>query len=115
MLAKLGVVCLIIFSAGLSFGQIQPERVAPSGMHYLEHLPADYNSTSKNYPLIIWLHGTGEVGTNIDKVRYFGISKHIENGHDMTFQAGGTGPEFSFIVMSPQLNAPAWSSPSVKD
>ncbi len=107
---------LLLLISNVSIGQIQPERIEPvRNTHYLEHLPADYNSTTSSYPLLIWLHGTGEIGTNIDKVRYFGISNHIENGHNMTFQAGGTGQEFSFIVMSPQLNGSSWNAPTIKE
>ncbi|MCB0494722.1 MAG: tandem-95 repeat protein [Cyclobacteriaceae bacterium] len=109
---------VIIFSILFyqSIAQIQPVRTEPAkGTKYLEHLPADYSTSGKSYPLLIWLHGTGERGTNIDQVRYFGISKHIENGHNMTFKAGGTGPESSFIVMSPQLPSGSWNSPIVKE
>ncbi len=110
------LVFLLVLTVHVSVGQIQPIRVEPvRNTRYLEHLPADYSSTTKSYPLLIWLHGTGERGTNIDKVRYFGISNHIENGHDMTFQAGGTGQEFSFIVMSPQLNGSSWNAPTIKE
>ena len=109
---------VIIFSIFFlnAVAQIQPVRTEPArGTKYLEHLPDDYSTSGKSYPLIIWLHGTGERGTNIDKVRYFGISKHIENGHNMTFKAGGTGAEYSFIVMSPQLNGSSWTAVIIKE
>ncbi len=113
---QLQLIFLLILVANISVGQIQPVRTEPvRNTRYLEHLPADYNSTTKSYPLLIWLHGTGERGTNIDKVRYFGISNHIENGHDMTFNAGGSGQEFSFIVMSPQLDGGSWNAPTIKE
>jgi len=110
---KINYVLLIIYLSLVgfhSFAQIQPVRTAFDGTQYLEFLPGDYNTSTKEYPLIIWLHGLGEVGTDIEKIRNFGISKHIENGHDMTFQAGGTGTEYTFIVLSPQQpSGTSWS------
>ena len=81
-------------------------------IHYLEHLPSDYSTSSKQYPLIIFLHGTGQQGpangTRIDSVRRLGLPKFIEAGDDMTFTVDGQ--TFSFIVISPQLqyNVGAW-------
>ena len=74
-------------------------------IHYLEHLPSDYNASSKQYPLIIFLHGTGQQGpadgTKINLVSQLGLPKFIEAGDDMTFTVNGQ--TFSFIVISPQL------------
>ena len=74
-------------------------------IHYLEHLPSDYSTSSKQYPLIIFLHGGGEQGpadgTKIDSVKKLGPPKYIEAGDDMTFTVDGQS--YSFIVISPQL------------
>ncbi|MEQ9415331.1 MAG: tandem-95 repeat protein, partial [Cyclobacteriaceae bacterium] len=90
------------------FGQ-QTQEVSASGTPYLQFLPADYNSTTKKYPVLIVLHGTGERGTNLNQVLNTGVSKRIQQGSNMTFNAGGTGPEFSFIVMSPQITG-SWNA-----
>ncbi len=99
--------CFILL-AFMSKGQ-QTQQVSQSGTPYLQFLPADYNVTTKKYPVIIVLHGTGERGTNLNQVLNTGISKVIQAGSNMTFKAGGTGPEFSFIVMSPQITG-SWSA-----
>ena len=59
---------------------------------YLLALPKDYDAkAAKRWPLMLFLHGAGERGTNLNKVAYHGPPKLI---------AGGK--EFPFIVVSPQ-------------
>ena len=72
---------------------------------YLEHLPDDYDDNDRHYPLLIFLHGTGEQGDGSDKkaqkVAQHGPPRYIREGHDMTFKVDGQS--YSFIVISPQL------------
>ena len=35
---------------------------------YYEALPARYDSSSKKYPLILFIHGIGELGTDLSKM-----------------------------------------------
>ena len=59
---------------------------------YLMYLPRDYESGSEEWPLLLFLHGAGERGSNLDLVKKHGPPKLIEEGH-----------EFPFIVVSPQV------------
>lgn len=59
--------------------------------NYLLYLPKDYNESEKNFPLVLFLHGAGERGTDIEKVKTHGLPKLIHQGKD-----------FPFIVVSPQ-------------
>ena len=83
-------------------------------IHYLEHLPSNYNTSGKQYPLLIFLHGGGEQGpadgTLLNKVKRFGPPKYIEEGDNMTFTVNGQA--YSFIVISPQLQygVGSWSN-----
>ena len=75
-------------------------------IYYLEHLPADYETSDKTYPVIIFLHGASEqsddtTAQNINLVATWGPPSYIEAGNDMTFTANGVTE--SFIVISPQL------------
>ncbi len=76
-------------------------------INYYEHLPDDYNSTTDLYPVIIFLHGSGEVGngdpSQLIKVAANGPPKQIKND---VFPKSITlnGKTFKFIVISPQLN-----------
>ncbi|MCK9404774.1 MAG: hypothetical protein M0Q26_15375, partial [Chitinophagaceae bacterium] len=58
---------------------------------YLPYLPKDYNSdTLKRWPLIIYLHGGSQRGTNLKKLYDSGIPDQIYRGR-----------EFPFIIISP--------------
>ncbi len=75
---------------------------------YYKYLPSDYNSSTKSYPLIIWLHGAGQVGqgnpTDLPKVLQYGVPKIIsEGGFPATFTVADSS--YSFVVISPQFTA----------
>jgi parallel beta-helix repeat protein len=70
-----------------------------------EFLPASYASSKDSFPLLIFIHGIGELGngtTDLPNVLKNGVPKLIANG---TFPASFTvnGQTFSFIVVSPQF------------
>lgn len=65
------------------------------------HLPDDYKSTSSSYPLLIFLHGVGEGGTNVNAVLAHGVPKIIAKGAKMQYTVNGK--VFKFIVVSPQI------------
>ncbi len=77
---------------------------------YRASIPSLYDKTDKKYPLLIFIHGIGELGngtTDLMKVAYFGTSGLVTN---KTFPANFkvNGENFSFIVISPQFKA--WPS-----
>ena len=62
------------------------------GYRYLQFLPDSYDAdTSKVWPLILFLHGAGERGDDLQKVKVHGPPKMVESR-----------PDFPFIVISPQ-------------
>ena len=64
--------------------------------NYLENLPNNYNSKdSKKYPLIIFLHGAGERGNNLNKIKTHGIPMLMEKQSDIL-------KKYEFIAVSPQ-------------
>lgn len=60
------------------------------GSRYLLHLPASYETRS-DWPLILFLHGGGERGRDLDLVKREGLPRMLE-----------TLPDFPFVVVSPQ-------------
>jgi predicted peptidase len=61
-------------------------------LNYLLFLPSGYKKGSANrWPLMLFLHGAGERGTNIWKVAVHGPPKLVKDT-----------PDFPFIVVSPQ-------------
>jgi predicted peptidase len=67
-------------------------------LKYLLSLPADYNSSKKAWPLVLFLHGSGESGTDLEKVKIHGPPKIVE----------AKGP-FPFILVSPQSSGRGWN------
>lgn len=80
---------------------------------YMEALPARYDSTTKNYPLLVFIHGVGELGdgtSQLSNVANVGTPSVIKNGK-LPPNFSVNGKNYSFIVISPQFKA--W--PSAKD
>ncbi|MBS1553289.1 MAG: gliding motility-associated C-terminal domain-containing protein [Bacteroidetes bacterium] len=99
------VFLLPLLIAKISFCQ-QTARMTSGGNGYLEKLPPDYSTnSSRKYPILFFLHGSGEVGngspTDLQKVKANGPPYLIEQGHNMCFIVNGV--EECFIVISPQL------------
>ncbi len=68
-------------------------------MGYLLYLPKDYES-KESWPLLLFLHGSGERGDNLELVKKHGPPKLISEGKD-----------FPFIVVSPQCPNDRWWEP----
>jgi len=68
-------------------------EVSHSGeMRHLVYLPKDYDAkSSKRWPLMLFLHGAGERGSDLKKVTVHGPPKIVKNK-----------PEFPFIIVAPQ-------------
>ena len=74
-------------------GQTAQKPVAEGGFPYLLFIPKGYNrSGTERWPLVIFLHGSGERGTDIEVVKKHGPPMLVEKN-----------PAFPFIVISPQL------------
>jgi predicted peptidase len=64
-----------------------PRREIP----YLLFLPAAYAGHAQRWPLLLFLHGAGERGYDLQRVKRHGVAHIVEEQ-----------PEFPFIVVSPQ-------------
>ena len=61
-------------------------------LHYWQYLPEDYASaTDQNFPLVMFLHGGGEVGDSLDLVKKHGLPEVISQGK-----------QFPFVMIAPQ-------------
>jgi predicted esterase len=83
----------------LHFFSVQAQQTAQKFImetQYLLSLPDGYDQdTTKRWPLMIFLHGSGESGTDLQKVKAHGLPKLIEQGK-----------KYPFIVVSPQAQLP---------
>jgi len=69
---------------------------------YFVHLPAAYDGDpAKKWPLILFLHGSGERGYDISSVANTGLPHNL-----------ATQPGFPFIVIAPQCSPGEWWSPA---
>lgn len=66
-------------------------------LDYLLFLPEGYGNGDKKWPLILFLHGAGESGDNLNLVKKHGPPKIVE-----------TKKDFPFIVVSPQSPKFGW-------
>ena len=101
---------LLLLSTLVPFwsGPLQADEPAPrqSAAHldvqiryeidYLLSLPKDYEKQEK-WPLLLFLHGAGERGSDLERVKVHGPPKLIAAGH-----------EFPMIVVSPQCPEEQW-------
>lgn len=65
----------------------------PVTLQYWLHLPPNVNDGSQ-HPLILFLHGSGERGNDIEQVKAIGLPNQLEQQ-----------PDFPFIVIAPQCPA----------
>src|SRR4051794_32005651 len=77
--------------------RFEGEGTATAKLNYLLYLPNGYEKGDKKLPLVLCLHGGGETGTDLEKVKVHGPPKLI-----------AAGKEFPFIVVAPQTERRAW-------
>lgn len=115
VLLRMGLALGLCFGIGCASKEVAMTKHADSGKRqqphalkktlcqvvesrYLLYLPAEYESQpEKRWPLILFLHGAGERGSNLDQVRNQGLAKQLEQD-----------ASFPFIVVSPQCPAERW-------
>ncbi|HZZ42553.1 MAG TPA: dienelactone hydrolase family protein [Tepidisphaeraceae bacterium] len=82
-------------------GTLTPQSLTTTTPHhvsyqYLLYLPPNYNP-HQSYPLVLFLHGVGERGTDVSKVAAWGPPKLI-----------AAGQQFNFILAAPQCPDHQW-------
>lgn len=83
----------------------QTEQKFVQQTSYLLYLPDGYlTDTTKRWPVLLSLHGAGEIGTDIEKVKIHGPAKLIAQGK-----------KFPFIVVSPQSLTYGWKPEQLHD
>ena len=79
--------------------QFEKEITVKAKLKYLLFLPAGYEQGEKAWPLLLFLHGAGESGDDLAKVKIHGPPKLIEN----------KTRDFPCIVVSPQSPGRGWN------
>jgi predicted peptidase len=92
--------CLALCAVLCTSALAQPVQVAKSTtmqikIDYLLFQPKSYSDKGKPVPLIVFLHGSGESGSDLEKVKKWGPPAIAE-----------ANPDFPFMVVSPQAAEP---------
>lgn len=91
---------IYLFSLLCICGYIRSQEKPKADYDYLLYLPKDYSKQTKNYPLVIYLHGGSHKGNDLEKLKEYGLPHLVD-----------TGKEFDFIIVSPQCpDNKYWSS-----
>lgn len=91
-----------------SFYSLKPvhAQLSSTTAGYYEALPRGYDTSSAKYPLLVFLHGGGEVGSGVEdlqRVLRNSVPRRIRNGSfPETIVSGGRS--FSFVVIAPQFS-----------
>ena len=70
---------------------LEKEITKTLSCQYLLFLPEGYGDKKQKWPLILFLHGIGQCGNDLEKVKELGVPKVLEDRKDLPF-----------IVVSPQ-------------
>ncbi|MBI9071549.1 MAG: prolyl oligopeptidase family serine peptidase [Melioribacteraceae bacterium] len=90
----------VVFVSGTqSHQKLKTEICKTVELEYLLYTPDNYSETDEKLPLLLFLHGSGERGNDLNKVKVHGPPKLIEEGK-----------KFPFIVVSPQCPEGKWWS-----
>lgn len=116
------VVGLTVFSQ-VSFGQPNSDRVAAArlyqpvinedSLNYLLHLPAGYQDSEREFPLLLFLHGIAQKGNGSLK----SLQRVAVDGPFRTMRDGHWDDSLPFIVVGPQSSGiqPWWRGKELRD
>lgn len=89
------VISLLIISHLTTQAQLSADSATLAStqqMHYWQYLPDNYaTDTTARFPLVVFLHGGGEVGSDLELVKKNGLPKRIAQGK-----------HYPFVVVAPQ-------------
>ena len=97
---------LLYYAIAIVNGQQSAAKIVIKEVDYLIYFPKGYEQADEKWPLLIFLHGGGETGTDVEKLKVTGLPKHIEEGH-----------QFPMIIVSPQERrvGPGWDISTLYD
>lgn len=85
-------------AAGNQVAQSFTSKYAPTETtRYWQFLPSRYDQGDEKWPLLLFLHGAGESGTDLEKVKIHGPPKLVVQRPE----------DFPLLVISPQADGPA--------
>ncbi len=85
----MGIIFLLF--TGNVYSQSEKKFKSTKKLNYLLYTPDGYSAKGKKTPLMLFLHGAGERGNDLEKVKKWGPPKVLENGG-----------KIPFVVVAPQ-------------
>jgi predicted peptidase len=105
-LRNLVAICVIFTSVLISIAcadekssqtAMEKEITVKTKLKFFVALPKGYEKTAEKYPLLVFLHGAGEQGTDLNTIKRNGLPKLLD-----------AGKKFPFIIVSPQSPTNVW-------
>ncbi|RRB01077.1 carboxylesterase family protein [Larkinella rosea] len=91
---------LLTCSWQTGLAQSNPNNKNREKYDYLLYVPKDYPASQRAYPLVISLHGSSLKGSDLNKVKRYGLPHLVDQGR-----------EYAFIIASPQCpDGKVWST-----
>ncbi|MEW6235322.1 MAG: prolyl oligopeptidase family serine peptidase [Candidatus Omnitrophota bacterium] len=110
-ITALTVLAILLLAVSAASAQEPGKQTAVDmGLHYkyLLYLPSDYGEAGRHWPMILFLHGAGERGSNLTAVKTHGPPKYVDN---TVYLTRGILPQvYQFIIVSPQCPSGEWWS-----
>jgi predicted peptidase len=78
-------------------GRFEGHVARPVAYDYLLYLPEGYGAEEQRWPLVLFLHGAGQRGDDIERLKEHGPPKLVAQGRS-----------FPFILVSPQVPEGQW-------
>lgn len=103
---KFVLIAIAILFAVSAFPQMKNKKFeSKKVLSYLIYTPEEYSNSGESSPLLLFLHGAGERGNDLNLVKQWGPPKIIENGGKLPF-----------VVVAPQCPAgQSWDIYLLKD
>ncbi len=79
---------------------------------YYIYTPSAYTATGPKFPLLIFLHGSGEIGNSSTDVKV--LDKILVNGPPKLIKAGQWHPKYPMVVASAQCHESWWDRDKLK-
>jgi hypothetical protein len=110
LLLRSVAILILTFFMNQAQAQVQTAKyvsMGPNTNGYYEYLPQGYNNNpGQTYPLILFIHGVGELGNgsqwDLPRLLYTGLAASINVG-ELPVSLNVNGQSHSFIVISPQF------------
>lgn len=99
---KMFMLLLIGFCPLVSKAQLTP-HYSETGYNYWLYLPND-SILKNNPPLLVFLHGRSLSGTDLNKVKKYGVIHEIEKGR-----------EIPAVVIAPQVSSGSWNPDKIME